>query len=242
MTYATFLLLFLGLPILVLGGLLRLLRPSEMRRHGVGIAILCAVAFVWTSPWDNYLVAREIWGYGADRVIATVLHVPVEEYLFFLLQPILTGFLLLLLIGQRDLPSGECGKPQTALRTSFAVAGLLLFAGGCVALAFESGTYAGLILIWAVPPLIIQWLFDPGFLVRCARLVAAGTALPTVFLSLADSLAIDHGIWFIAEPTSSGFFLGNLPVEEVLFFLITNLLVVQGLLLWRSLKYSERFA
>ena len=34
------------------------------------ILLLCLVATSYTTPWDNYLVANSVWGYGASRVIA----------------------------------------------------------------------------------------------------------------------------------------------------------------------------
>ena len=55
---------------------------------------------------------------------------------------------------------------------------------------------------------------------------------------MADRIAIGLGIWYIAEPTKTGFEPLGLPIEEAIFFLITNVLVVQGLLLL-SLRQGE---
>nr|MBP6297910.1 lycopene cyclase domain-containing protein [Anaerolineae bacterium] len=54
------------------------------------------VAVTYTTIWDNYLVYSRIWGY--DRRLVTGLRlgwVPIEEYTFFILQPLMTGSLLL---------------------------------------------------------------------------------------------------------------------------------------------------
>ena len=40
------------------------------------LAAHMAIAFVYTTPWDNYLVAREVWGYPPGRVLATIGFVP----------------------------------------------------------------------------------------------------------------------------------------------------------------------
>ena len=46
------------------------------------------------------LVFREVWGYPPGRVLATIGYVPVEEYMFFLLQPLLAGATLYWLLGR----------------------------------------------------------------------------------------------------------------------------------------------
>jgi putative membrane protein len=48
---------------------------------------------------------------------------------------------------------------------------------------------------------------------------------------MADALAIHLGIWSISPRYTLGVALGPLPLEEAVFFLLTNLLVVQGLAL-----------
>ena len=51
-------------------------------------------------------------------------------------------------------------------------------------------------------------------------------------LWVADAIAIHLGIWRISERYTLGPAVGPLPLEEAVFFLVTNLLVVQGLLLF----------
>ena len=58
---------------------------SYLKEVGQWTAILATVAFVWTTPWDNYLVKSGVWGYGNnDRVLYVIGFVPVEEYCFFI--------------------------------------------------------------------------------------------------------------------------------------------------------------
>ena len=63
--------------------------------------------------------------------------------------------------------------------------------------------------------------------------------LLTLYLCLADSYAISEGIWTLEPATRTGWELGNLPIEEALFFALTNLFVFQGLSLWQSWKGSN---
>lgn len=55
----------------------------------------------------------------------------------------------------------------------------------------------------------------------------------TLWLVLADELAISGGVWAFGPDKHLGVYLGHVPVEEALFFLLTNLLVAFGLPLFR---------
>ncbi|MFN3179873.1 MAG: lycopene cyclase domain-containing protein, partial [Thermus sp.] len=90
MTYLQFHLTFLLPPLLIL---LLLARPRPPRLWAY--LLMPLIALVYTTPWDNYLVWKGVWGYPEGRVLLRIGYVPLEEYLFFLLQPLLTGALLL---------------------------------------------------------------------------------------------------------------------------------------------------
>ena len=93
MTYARFLALFLG-PLLVLG--IVLARSVLRVRHLLFLLGLSTVVVAWTSPWDNAAVAAGLWGFDPQRISGVVLGLlPIEEYLFFLLQTWVTSLLLM---------------------------------------------------------------------------------------------------------------------------------------------------
>ncbi len=193
--------------------------------HGV-------IAFIYTTPWDNYLVYREVWGYPPGRVLATIGYVPLEEYAFFLIQTLGTG--LFLFAVARAMPRQDHGDPGRAgWRARALGAALLLGASGAgvLALTTEPGTYLGLIVIWAFPVIALQWAFGGDLIMRRWRLVAIAVTLPTLYLWLADRLAIGWSIWWISPEYTIGVRPLGLPVEEALFFLVTNVLVVFGLVL-----------
>lgn len=99
MTYPLFLSLFLVLPILVLAYLQRGRWSAPWWRRAVAFTIV--LALLYTTPWDNYLVATGVWTYDRERVWNIVLgYVPLEEYLFFVLQVVLTGLVTLALLGR----------------------------------------------------------------------------------------------------------------------------------------------
>ncbi|MEM1128631.1 MAG: lycopene cyclase domain-containing protein [Bacteroidota bacterium] len=229
MTYLQFHLVFLIPVILVLSWFQHRGQGVGWVR-GLGLAVIALIAFVYTTPWDNYLVARGVWWYGADRVLMTIGYVPIEEYAFFILQPILTGLWLFYLIG-RD-PIDEPPTTSSLARYVGGALYLVVGAAGAYALQFDSTLYLGLILAWAGPVLAFQWFIGGHRLWGHRRLWAFATVLPTLYLWLADYLAIGKGIWYISEVYTTGLMVLGLPMEEALFFLVTNLLVVQGLMLF----------
>jgi 15-cis-phytoene synthase/lycopene beta-cyclase len=112
----------------------------------------------------------------------------------------------------------------------------LLFSG------WQPGTYMGLELAWALPPIALQLAFGADILWRYRRWVILGIVPMTLYLSAADALAIDGGIWTINPEKSVHLLIGGiLPVEEFLFFLLTNTLVTFGITLVMAQASHERF-
>ena len=106
MTYFGFLLRFLVVPILILIGITLWNKRRGRERAaalsatsiGLAIGLHVLIALLYTTPWDNYLVATGVWWYDPSLVTGVVLGwVPIEEYTFFILQPILVGVWLVLL-------------------------------------------------------------------------------------------------------------------------------------------------
>lgn len=89
MTYARFLALFVVLPAILLA---YRFRKDLDRRALLPFALLLLVVYAATSPWDNYAVAHGLWSFDPERIWGIrIVHLPVEEYLFFGLQTLLTG-------------------------------------------------------------------------------------------------------------------------------------------------------
>jgi len=91
--------------------------------------------------------------------------------------------------------------------------------------------YLGLVLTWASPLLAGMWLYDGETLWAHRRTLLVAVGVPTVYLWVADAIAIAAGIWTISSTYTLGLAVGSLPLEEATFFLMTNLLVVKGILL-----------
>lgn len=250
MTYFGFLLRFLVIPIVLLGVVAWWDRrrgrslPSSFHSPSfwLGFVLLPLVALIYTTPWDNYLVATRVWWYKPELVTGFIIGwVPIEEYTFFILQPLFTGLFLLTLL--RRLPHDAKPANQPRLRYSLAAAAGLLWL--CILVLFWLGydafTYMGLMLGWALPPIIFQLFFGGDILWRHRKAVLTAIIIPTVYLSYADGLAIDGGTWTINPEQSLNIFLGGvLPIEEAIFFLVTNVLVVLGLTLFGAQESQNR--
>jgi putative membrane protein len=212
----------------------RSLAGGGERGGAAALGILVAVAFAYTFPWDHQLVARGVWGYPEGRVLATLGVVPVEEAAFFVVQTLAVG--LATLAWSRRLPAPATDRTSvhrpaarlSVVRWGAAAAALGAAAVGLLLLPTDPGTYLGMILVWAGPVLALQWAFGGDLLAARARLFGLAVGLPTLWLWVADRLAIEWSIWWIAPDLTVGWRPLGLPVEEAVFFLVTNLLVVGG--------------
>ena len=92
-------------------------------------------------------------------------------------------------------------------------------------------TYLGLILIWAFPFLFLLWSLAYQFLVQLPTTsTIVPIVLPTLYLWVVDTLALKRGTWVIENGTKTGWTLWpGLEIEEAIFFLLTNCLIVFGL-------------
>lgn len=245
MSYLAFLLVWIVPPIVLLAGMRRPpLGGVGGKRAWWSLALTCVVALVWTTPWDNYLVWRGVWNYGSGRIVGTIGYVPVEEYAFFLLQPLLTGLLLYRILERvPPVPSPAGGAmraakfvvddvPNTrilgvAIAALFSVIGIYLLARPS-----EDGTYLGLILAWAMPVIGGLWLYAGHHFWAWRRALLGALVPATVYLWIADGYAIAHGIWSISNRYSFDLDPLGLPVEEAVFFAVTNVLSVLGTMLF----------
>ncbi|MBM3133768.1 MAG: lycopene cyclase domain-containing protein [Chloroflexi bacterium] len=289
MTYFGFLLRFIGVPLAILA-LLTLwdwrqgrTLPADLRKLPAPWVLLTHVvlAVLWTTPWDNYLVATRVWWYNPRLVSGLTLGwVPIEEYTFFVVQTLLTGSWLLWVarrlpalaepapqgpakvfisslraqrsnlshgatvrLLRRPAPSNDPksdfdialpapSRPRLRLAAALLFGAIWLGAVIVLLARWRPGTYLGLELGWFLPPIILQLLVGADLLWQRRRLVALAWLPAVVYLSAADSLAIGAGTWTIAPAQTTGLLLGGvLPVEEVVFFALTNTLIVFGMVL-----------
>jgi lycopene cyclase domain-containing protein len=256
MTYFGFLLRFVFVPILIL---LAVTIWDERRGKDTPafqkklvwriIFVHVALALVYTTPWDNYLVASGVWSYNPKLVSGIVFGwVPLEEYTFFIVETVLSGlwwWFLARRIGRSS--SRVAAYRDHDIVQSFRPSRRLVYVSTCLLstawLFFtfqfffgpESWNYLGIIFLWALLAILPQLLFGADILWHYRKLVFWTVFPPALYLSLTDIIALKATTWSISPSQTLGInFFGILPLEELTFFFITNTLIGFGLTLMLS--------
>lgn len=253
MTYFGFLLRFLFIPISIFLAITFWDQKKNKRiadfRDGraiwaaIGIHVLLAV--LYTTPWDNYLVATKVWYYNPALVTGSLIgYVPIEEYTFFVVETILAGLWWWFLVRRFSAPKTKFKPNKTLVYVS---TGVLVFLWLVFTYLFLSGnqplTYLSITLFWALPAILPQLLFGADILWHYRKLVFWASVLPGTYLSLMDIVALKETTWSIAPSQSTGIlFFGILPLEEVVFFFITNMMITFGITLLLAHVSNERYA
>jgi putative membrane protein len=234
MTYFQFHSLF-NLPLATALCLINALVPwSNGEIFALAITLLAAAAF--TTPWDNFAVMWGIWDFPRHRYWFRLGYLPIEEYLFFLLQT------FNVILGCRAIlwawPSLKTGLATPLTWTHAIQAGVIVFSWLMVGawylyhLPKRSHYYALHLLFWFLPVIILQWVLAPHLMAAHAGFLAIVSFGFGFYYILADLVAVRAGTWYFDEEMNTGFLLfGILPWEEAAFFFLTSLLVAQSYLL-----------
>ena len=202
--------------------------------------LLVAIAVVATIPWDSYLIQRKVWTYPENVVIGPKLfNIPAEEVFFFVIQTYNTSLLYGILnktifhstylVGRKDRTAALPLRFQRDVGQLLSTLGILL--GAFLIWKGGEGTYLGLILAWSAPFALLLWSLAYQFLAGLPlSSTIAPIVLPTLYLWVVDTLALRRGTWAIESGTKLGIHLWDgLEIEEAVFFLATNALIVFGL-------------
>lgn len=206
--------------------------PFISRLELFKIGFVCTMAFVYTTPWDNYIIFHNAWTYKPENILAVVGYVPVEEYMFFVVQTVMTSLWALI-----------CTRWSSACfdfnfnKTSYSLIrwipilflALTTIQGYNMATPGKNTFYLGCILWWSCPVIMFLWYGAGNYFVKKSTLTAIAVIVPTLYLCWIDRIALRDDVWHINEKTSLNIFVtDNLPFEECLFFLITNVIIVLG--------------
>ncbi|OJJ65921.1 hypothetical protein ASPBRDRAFT_667091 [Aspergillus brasiliensis CBS 101740] len=197
------------------------------------ICILITIAILATIPWDSCLIRTTIWTYPPDAVVGPkIFDIPIEEVFFFAIQTYTTSVVYCIFTKPLVRPMYlRSHWEKYGTRNGVAIVIMAFMGGGIACLPLgRRTTYLGLILVWVCPVLLFQWILSYPFLVTIPwRPTIASICLPTIYFWIADSRALGAGIWRIENGTKLDYQIGGLDLEEALFFLVTNMMVVVGL-------------
>lgn len=210
-----------------------LIRPLISSFDKIKIITLCILGVLYTTPWDNYIVYHKAWWYRKDAVIGTIGYVPIEEYIFFIIQTIFTSLWTICCsrwkLNSLFLRSSKSLKLQL---TKYAVVVLMIVAvlwGWLNAIPATKSFYFCSVTWWSLLIVVMLWNFIASYIVQRYQQILISVVFPTVYLCYVDLIALQAGVWHINEDTSFEIFVvQNLPLEEVFFFFMTNFMVVMG--------------
>jgi len=83
-------------------------------------------------------------------------------------------------------------------------------------------------LWWALPVIAVQWAVAARELWRWRLLLVVSVLLATTYLGACDAFALGHGIWRVDPVRVLGIYAGPLPLEELVFYFVTNIMAAQG--------------
>ena len=250
MTYFRFLVVFLFLPIIVFLFITWRDERKGLRISGFkngwavwyAIAIHIVLAVLYTTPWDNYLVATGVWYYDPALVMGKVIgYVPIEEYTFFIVETLLTGLWWWFLARRIKPSAGFKASWRIRIASLIILLALWLASLGVLISRYPPATYLAITLVWALPPIGLQLWFGADILWKHGKVVLLTIIPMSIYLSMTNSLAINSGTWSIAASQSTGFLFGNLPIEEAIFFLVTNALIGFGMTLLLADESENRY-
>ncbi|MFM7182948.1 MAG: lycopene cyclase domain-containing protein [Verrucomicrobiales bacterium] len=92
--------------------------------------------------------------------------------------------------------------------------------------------YLSHLLVWFLPIIAIQWAVGWKIFRANLRAIFLPTLIAGTYYSLSDVVAISEGIWFFGDNQILGVYVGPVPIEEILFFFLTALLVAQSFVLF----------
>ncbi|XP_025196896.1 bifunctional lycopene cyclase/phytoene synthase-like [Melanaphis sacchari] len=206
--------------------------PFISRLELFKIAFVCTMAFVYTTPWDNYIIFHNAWMYKPKNILAVIGYVPVEEYMFFVIQTVMTS--LWALVCTRWSPACFYFNFNKTSYTLIRWIPILVLAftaiqGYNIAVPGKDTFYLGCILWWSCPVIMFLWYGAGNYFVKKSTSTAIAVIVPTLYLCWVDRIALKDDVWHINEKTSLNIFVvDDLPFEECLFFLITNVIIVLG--------------
>ncbi len=241
MTYFGFLLCFLILPILIF---LFLNWRNFNKPFWLAVLLHVFLAVAYTTPWDNYLVATHVWFYNPQLVTGILFgYVPLEEYTFFVLQTILAGLWWRFLSERFSTPQNFKPSKPARLIAFFVTLIVWIFFTALFFNGEKYVAYLSITLFWALPAVLPQLLFGADILWHHRKLVALAILIPALYLSLTDIVALKATTWLISPTQTTGIlFFGILPLEEVVFFLVTNILIAFGMTLLLSNESKQRLS
>lgn len=210
-----------------------LIRPLITSFDRIKILTLCIFAVIYTTPWDNYIIYHKAWWYRKGAVIGTIGYVPIEEYMFFIIQTILTSLWTICCsrwtLHSLYLRSSKSLKFQLMKYVGIVLMASAILWGWLNAIPATKSFYLCSIVWWSLLIVVLLWYIASTHIVHRYQQILFSAVFPSLYLCYVDVIALRARVWHINEKTSlEVFVVDELPIEEVIFFFVTNFIVVMG--------------
>lgn len=218
----------------VIGLLAVLTRPFINRKEIFKIVFISIMALTYTTPWDNYMIYNKAWTFPPERVIAYIGYVPIEEYMFFVIQTVLSSLWALLCVRWSTpcLNFNYNQKSYLLIRwVPIIFLSIVTVVGYVIAVPGKDTFYLGCVFWWVCPVIMFLWYGTGNYFVKKIMPSSFAIIVSTLYLSWIDKIALKAKVWQINETTSLQIsMVEDLPFEEAFFFLVSNFLVILAVL------------
>ncbi len=216
----------------------------ELRRWAYVLPFgLCVAAVSFSAFWDNFIFSRGVFTFDKDTMVGTFMHLPLEEWFWFIDHTLFSSFFLYFITGpeQRSDANGTSVR-----RVSDATMGMVMVVSAAVTLMgiwFMNQDnshllFLGVNLGFMFPVLAIQWWFGLHILLDNKMLWAVGVLAPAAYLLGLDYWALQVNIWHLSPEYITGIKIGDVYFEQILIYTLPSVLVTQSALI--MLRQIER--
>jgi lycopene cyclase domain-containing protein len=234
MTYLMFLVTFVLLPLVIL--ILTVRHRITLSRSLLGLyLVIISVALPAALWWDHQAAVWGMWQWNVNTTLPLRLwHLPLEEIAF------IAALVLLIVTWYLWLRTFRVQPSRIALAVNIAFGLLVIIFVGysmqTIAMTLWAHAHHPMYLThlmrWGVPILLMQWGIGGQHLWRERQSLLLSTIGIVTWFILADALALHFGLWSFAPADLIGQYVGNVPIEEVLFFCTVTLLVEQTAIIY----------
>lgn len=207
-----------------------LMRPLIDRTDKIKLLSICAFVAIYITLWDNYIIYHDAMWYHQDAIVGiTIFNVPIEKYLFFITQTISTtlwtSFCSRWSLNSIFLKHSSQFQFQTIRCNVIMLLVAIMYMGWIYAIPATKTFYLGLILCWNMPFIMVLWYFNGPYVCKRFKVTLISVIVPSLYTCYTNVLRAR--VWKINEATSLEInMFDGLPLEEVVFVTLTNILIV----------------
>lgn len=232
-------------------------RPFISRSEMFKMTVLSGLALIYTIPWFYFVIQNGALTYSTEKVLATVRLVPIEDCVFVVAHTVMTSLWTLLCTWWSIHPCLNFNHDKTSHQLirwiPISTLSFLTVKGyRMMTIPGLNTFYLGSILCWACPAIILLWYGTGNYFVKRFKSYLIAIAAPTLFMCRVSQIVMNNNIRHVNAQTSLNAFVAeHLPIEDALFFLVSNVIIVlavssfdkaRGLMETYSLEFPERFS